>query len=100
MIRTGHWDLTGLTVTPIGTAMDAARFDLSLTLAERQDEAGPAGIGGALLYAADPFDPATARLIAVRYRYRGHGHRLGADHPGRPGGALAAVVQPRRDRFR
>ncbi|MFF4764747.1 amino acid adenylation domain-containing protein, partial [Streptomyces sp. NPDC001292] len=62
------WDLPGLDVRPMpADDTAAARFDLSLTLAERRDEDGaPAGIVGDLLYATDLFDEATAKALADR----------------------------------
>ncbi|WP_274567611.1 non-ribosomal peptide synthase/polyketide synthase [Streptomyces spiramyceticus] len=62
------WDLPELDVRPM-PAEDtvAARFDLSITLAERRDENGsPAGIVGDLLYATDLFDAGTAQALTAR----------------------------------
>ncbi|MQA24618.1 MAG: amino acid adenylation domain-containing protein, partial [Micromonosporaceae bacterium] len=63
-----EWELPGLTVTPMpADEKVTARFDLSLTLGERRDEQGtPGGIGGAIEYATDLFDDATARALADR----------------------------------
>jgi amino acid adenylation domain-containing protein/non-ribosomal peptide synthase protein (TIGR01720 family) len=63
-----RWELPGLQVGPLPSASDvAARFDLSLTLAEKRDEDGtPAGMGGGLLYATDLFDEPTAQGLAER----------------------------------
>ncbi|MFC5184122.1 non-ribosomal peptide synthetase [Actinomadura harenae] len=63
------WELPGLQVEPLrADEMVAARFDLSVTLGERRDEAGrPAGVGGELLYAVDLFDEETVRTIAERF---------------------------------
>ncbi|MFD9729917.1 amino acid adenylation domain-containing protein, partial [Streptomyces sp. NPDC059072] len=66
------WELPGLTVHPMnaGTLPDEAlpaRFDLSLSLAERRDERGaPAGITGDLQYAKDLFDHTTAHALVHR----------------------------------
>ncbi|MQA26696.1 MAG: amino acid adenylation domain-containing protein, partial [Micromonosporaceae bacterium] len=62
------WDLPGLDVQPMPAEESAAaRFDLSLTLAEHRDEEGtPAGIFGGLLYAWDLFDEATAQVLVDR----------------------------------
>ncbi|MFE2325816.1 amino acid adenylation domain-containing protein [Streptomyces sp. NPDC059385] len=66
------WDLPGLIVHPMnaGTVPDEAlpaRFDLSLSLAERRDERGaPAGITGDLQYAKDLFDHTTAHSLVHR----------------------------------
>ncbi|MEO3808653.1 non-ribosomal peptide synthase/polyketide synthase [Sphaerisporangium sp. B11E5] len=62
------WDLPGLDVRPMPADESlAARFDLSLTLAEHRDEHGtPAGIHGGLLYATDLFDDTTATALAAR----------------------------------
>ncbi|WP_204289607.1 non-ribosomal peptide synthetase, partial [Microbispora amethystogenes] len=63
----GQWELAGLTVSPMPATSPAARFDLSVSLVERRDEAGaPAGLGGGVLYAADLFDEATAQALARR----------------------------------
>ncbi|MFI8537654.1 amino acid adenylation domain-containing protein, partial [Streptomyces aquilus] len=62
-----QWGLEGLTVEQIPPAMAPARFDLSVGLGERWTEGGaPAGLEGGLLYAADLFDEATVRGLAVR----------------------------------
>ncbi|MFF7474804.1 non-ribosomal peptide synthase/polyketide synthase [Streptomyces sp. NPDC008092] len=66
----GSWDLPELDVRPVPTddgAGTGARFDLSLTLAERRDEHGaPDGVSGGLLYATDLFDASTAEALAAR----------------------------------
>jgi amino acid adenylation domain-containing protein/non-ribosomal peptide synthase protein (TIGR01720 family) len=65
----GGWDLPGLTVTPMarGAASEAARFDLSVSLAERRTPDGvPDGIDGGIQYAADLFDEGTAAALARR----------------------------------
>ncbi|WP_194292342.1 condensation domain-containing protein, partial [Streptomyces jumonjinensis] len=63
-----HWELPGLTVSPVAFSSDAAaRFDLSVDLVELRDGDGaPAGIGGGILYATDLFDEATAEGLADR----------------------------------
>ncbi|MER5772552.1 amino acid adenylation domain-containing protein [Streptomyces sp. NPDC001985] len=63
-----RWELPGLDVDPLPPASElAARFDLSVTLAEERDaEGAPAGIGGGILYAADLFDEETVRGLARR----------------------------------
>ncbi|MFE2164046.1 non-ribosomal peptide synthase/polyketide synthase [Streptomyces sp. NPDC059447] len=62
------WDLPGLDVRPMpADDTAAARFDLSLTLAERRDEQGvPAGMVGDLQYAQDLFDGVSAEALAGR----------------------------------
>ncbi|MGP3954202.1 non-ribosomal peptide synthase/polyketide synthase, partial [Streptomyces sp. 7N604] len=65
----GRWNLPGLQVGPLeATSQEStAKFDLSLTLAERRDSEGdPAGLAGSLLYATDLFDEGTVRLLAQR----------------------------------
>ncbi|MBI0319576.1 AMP-binding protein, partial [Streptomyces javensis] len=65
----GGWNLPGLRVGPLeATSQEStAKFDLSLTLAERRDDEGdPAGLVGGLLYATDLFDEETVRLLAGR----------------------------------
>ncbi|MFE2188759.1 amino acid adenylation domain-containing protein, partial [Streptomyces sp. NPDC059455] len=65
----GRWNLSGLRVGPLeATSQEStAKFDLSLTLAERRDSEGdPAGLVGGLLYATDLFDEGTVRLLAGR----------------------------------
>ncbi|WP_345660025.1 condensation domain-containing protein, partial [Streptomyces iranensis] len=65
----GRWNLPGLRVGPLeATSQEStAKFDLSLTLAERRDSEGdPAGLVGGLLYATDLFDEGTVRLLAGR----------------------------------
>jgi amino acid adenylation domain-containing protein/non-ribosomal peptide synthase protein (TIGR01720 family) len=62
------WDLPGLTVEPHRTGVNAAKFDLSFSLAEHRTADGePGGIGGTLGYAADLFDRETAELLAERF---------------------------------
>ncbi|MFI2215221.1 amino acid adenylation domain-containing protein, partial [Streptomyces sp. NPDC020141] len=63
-----RWELPGLEVAPLPPSSGlAARFDLSVTLAEERDADGaPAGIGGGILYATDLFDAATVEGLAVR----------------------------------
>ncbi|OPF71045.1 non-ribosomal peptide synthetase, partial [Streptomyces antioxidans] len=65
----GRWNLPGLRVGPLqSTSQEStAKFDLSLTLAERRDSEGdPAGLVGGLLYATDLFDEGTVGLLAGR----------------------------------
>ncbi|GGZ65258.1 hypothetical protein GCM10010387_67790 [Streptomyces inusitatus] len=63
-----RWELPGLEVAPLPPASElAARFDLSVTLAEERDaDGGPAGIGGGILYATDLFDQVTVEGLARR----------------------------------
>ncbi|MFD3337522.1 AMP-binding protein, partial [Streptomyces sp. NPDC058700] len=59
--------LPGLTVAPEPVGADTAKFDLSLTLMERQDEDGtPGGLDGFLEFAFDVFDESTAASVAAR----------------------------------
>ncbi|KAA9373059.1 amino acid adenylation domain-containing protein [Microbispora cellulosiformans] len=62
------WNLPALQVSSAQpSSEEVARFDLSVTLVERRDEAGaPAGLGGGVLYAADLFDESTAQALARR----------------------------------
>ncbi|WP_217712224.1 non-ribosomal peptide synthetase [Streptomyces sp. NA02950] len=64
----GSWDLPELDVRPMPAGdSSGARFDLSLTMAERRDAHGdPDGIVGDLLYATDLFDRSTAQALADR----------------------------------
>ncbi|MGH3827675.1 MAG: condensation domain-containing protein, partial [Pseudonocardiaceae bacterium] len=58
-------DLPGLQVTSLPAGTAAAKFDLEVTVAETRDSgAGPGGLRGSVMVAADLFDPATAGLIA------------------------------------
>ncbi|HKS46210.1 MAG TPA: non-ribosomal peptide synthase/polyketide synthase [Amycolatopsis sp.] len=68
LAASSSWDLPGLDVRPVpAEETEAARFDLSLTLAEQHDEDGrPDGLRGGLLYATDLFDAATAQGLATR----------------------------------
>ncbi|MGP3953263.1 amino acid adenylation domain-containing protein, partial [Streptomyces sp. 7N604] len=67
-VPAAQWALPGLRVRQIPAAAQVpARFDLSVDLAEHRDEAGAAaGLGGALLYAADLFEEGTARALVER----------------------------------
>jgi non-ribosomal peptide synthetase component F len=62
------WELPGLEVEPFDADdTAAARFDLSISLAERRDEHGtPAGIGGYFQFAVDLFDASTVRALVDR----------------------------------
>ncbi|MEV4642043.1 amino acid adenylation domain-containing protein, partial [Actinoplanes sp. NPDC049548] len=65
--RGGRWELPGLEVTELGTVAEAARFDLSLELSEREGTGGtPGGLTGVLRYATDLFDEETAESFARR----------------------------------
>ncbi|MEV7579171.1 amino acid adenylation domain-containing protein [Streptomyces erythrochromogenes] len=58
--------LPGLECAEQSAAWDVAKFDLTADFQERWDGAGaPAGIGGALEYATDLFDRATAEDLAA-----------------------------------
>ncbi|MFC9386477.1 non-ribosomal peptide synthetase [Streptomyces venezuelae] len=62
-------ELPGLTVTQEPVGADTAKFDLSLTLRERQsvDGAGaPGGLEGFLEFSADVFEESTAASVAAR----------------------------------
>ncbi|MGW3464518.1 non-ribosomal peptide synthetase, partial [Streptomyces olivaceoviridis] len=62
-------DLPGLEARPLPTGERAAKFDLAVELTEAFDADGaPAGLEGALTYAADLFDAATAGMLATRLR--------------------------------
>nr|ALK27914.1 non-ribosomal peptide synthase [Streptomyces sp. DSM 11171] len=63
-----EWDLPGLRVSEMPAATEAAaRFDLSVTLAEERGEDGsPAGMAGGILYATDLFDEGTVRALGER----------------------------------
>ncbi|MDR7170987.1 amino acid adenylation domain-containing protein [Nocardia kruczakiae] len=62
-----EWDLPGLSVTEVDADSAATPLDLHLSVAETYGEEGnPAGIGGALTYATDLFEAATATTIAER----------------------------------
>ncbi|MEV5575412.1 amino acid adenylation domain-containing protein [Spirillospora sp. NPDC052269] len=63
-----EWDFSGLTVHPLRPeGVKGSKFDLSFTVTERRDDAGePAGMEVIVEYAADLFDPATARDLADR----------------------------------
>ncbi|MGW1355046.1 amino acid adenylation domain-containing protein [Streptomyces sp. NPDC002409] len=82
--------LPGLDVTTLRIGLDAAKFDLSFNLEERQTADGePDGITGMIEYAVDLFDQATAEMIADRLV------RLlaaAAAGPDRPIGDLAVAV--------
>ncbi|MEO5873543.1 MAG: condensation domain-containing protein, partial [Streptosporangiaceae bacterium] len=62
-------ELDGLTVAALDLAGGTAKYDLSLYLAETHTpEGSPAGLSGALEYALDLFDPATAQSVVDRLR--------------------------------
>ncbi|MFF7638610.1 amino acid adenylation domain-containing protein [Kitasatospora sp. NPDC008050] len=58
-------ELDGLTARPVPVTGAAAKFDLSLTLAERFDDGGRTlGVDGELDYSADLFDHASVEFLA------------------------------------
>ncbi|MEJ0096571.1 MAG: amino acid adenylation domain-containing protein [Methylocella sp.] len=60
-------DLPGLAVSRQSLAAAAAKFDLTLSLAETADAKGrPAGLAGALEYATDLYDRASIEILASR----------------------------------
>ncbi|MFB8028054.1 MULTISPECIES: amino acid adenylation domain-containing protein [unclassified Streptomyces] len=60
-------DLPGLTARGVPLDPGVAKFDLSFTFTETYDDSGtPAGMGAALDYATELFDPATVRALADR----------------------------------
>ncbi|WP_346772964.1 condensation domain-containing protein, partial [Rhodococcus sp. 14C212] len=57
--------LPGLTVTPVEPDMQTAKFDLQLSISERQDGDGaPAGLSAGLTYATDLYNADTVRGFA------------------------------------
>ncbi|MFC5184123.1 non-ribosomal peptide synthetase [Actinomadura harenae] len=60
------WSLPGLRTEPVPAQAPSAKFDLSVTLEERLRDGVPAGLGGAIQYATDLFDEATAADLADR----------------------------------
>ncbi|WP_147481819.1 non-ribosomal peptide synthetase, partial [Actinomadura harenae] len=60
-----RWDLPGLDVEELPIEALPAKFDLSLTLVER--DGGRDGLDGTLEYARDLFDEASARALAGRF---------------------------------
>nr|UDM84273.1 NRPS [Paracoccus alcaliphilus] len=74
--------LPGLSVELIDSGLDAAKFDLTLDLAESRDQAGrAAGIEGVLQYDADLYEPDTARRFAARFRCILHALARLSDQP-------------------
>ncbi|MFJ6194943.1 amino acid adenylation domain-containing protein [Micromonospora sp. NPDC092111] len=62
-------ELPGLTVSGLPAGTGGAKFDLNVSLAEQQDDAGdPAGLAGRIEYSADLFDHGTVERIADRLR--------------------------------
>ncbi|WP_143064704.1 non-ribosomal peptide synthetase, partial [Streptomyces colonosanans] len=60
--------LPGLTVSAAAASTNAARFDLSVTFAERRAPDGrPGGLMGVFDYATDLFDRATAEAMTARF---------------------------------
>ncbi|MEV4256700.1 amino acid adenylation domain-containing protein, partial [Spirillospora sp. NPDC049652] len=62
----GDWSLPGLRAEPVPAQEPAAKFDLSVTIEERLRDGVPAGLRGAIEYATDLFDEATAAGLAER----------------------------------
>jgi amino acid adenylation domain-containing protein len=64
----GELRLPDLQVTSLPVATSAAKFDLTVGMSERLDQAGqPAGISGVLEYAAELYDSQTIELLAARF---------------------------------
>jgi len=62
-----QWHIPGLLAQDEPLAVEAAKFDLSLTFRQRHAADGtPDGIDGTLEYAADLFDPGTVQALAGR----------------------------------
>ncbi|MFB7620967.1 amino acid adenylation domain-containing protein, partial [Kitasatospora sp. NPDC056181] len=60
-------ELPGLRVGPLAASTAAAKFDLDVSLGEAFGPDGaPAGLRGALVAAADLFDPETAQQLVIR----------------------------------
>ncbi|HXK18601.1 MAG TPA: condensation domain-containing protein, partial [Polyangiaceae bacterium] len=60
-------ELTGLTVRPEPVSTGSAKFDLSLSLAERRTaEGAPAGLEGVIEYATDLFERASVEALGRR----------------------------------
>ena len=60
--------LGDVTATPLTTETHTARVDLTFSLAEKWDQDGnPAGIGGAVEFRTDVFDPATIEKLVDRF---------------------------------
>ena len=60
--------LGDLQATPLSADTHTARMDLTLSLVERFTEAGePAGIGGAVEFRTDVFDPASIQVLIGRF---------------------------------
>ncbi|MFZ2178184.1 MAG: amino acid adenylation domain-containing protein, partial [Rhodococcus sp. (in: high G+C Gram-positive bacteria)] len=58
-------ELPGLTIAPLDLDVGATKFDLDVTLSDTYDQEGAAaGITGALTYATELFDPASAARLA------------------------------------
>jgi hypothetical protein len=61
--------LGDLQVTPVPIDTQTARMDLVFSLAERWTQAGePAGIGGAVEFRTDVFDPASIQKLTERLK--------------------------------
>jgi amino acid adenylation domain-containing protein/non-ribosomal peptide synthase protein (TIGR01720 family) len=66
-IPAARWELPGLHVREVPGGALPAKFDLSITLAERRDaEGAPAGLGGEVEYAAELFDERTVAALVAR----------------------------------
>ncbi|WP_245627681.1 non-ribosomal peptide synthase/polyketide synthase [Actinomadura oligospora] len=63
-----EWTLSGTEVERLRVGIDTVKFDLSFSLtADRSEDREAAGMRGVLLFAAELFDPGTARLLADRF---------------------------------
>ena len=59
-------ELPGVQAAMLPVGVTAAKFDLEFTMSEVSGDGAPVGLRGALIAAADLFDPATAEAIAHR----------------------------------
>jgi amino acid adenylation domain-containing protein len=93
----GSLDLPGLRVSPADVDVTSARLDLAFSMGERWDEAGaPAGITGAVIYAADLFDRTT--VVSLTERLAHLLESVTAD-PGRRIGSLDVLTSGERERL-
>ncbi|WP_141810367.1 amino acid adenylation domain-containing protein [Nocardia bhagyanarayanae] len=66
-IGRAEFELPGLAASAMTADTDAALFDLQVTVSDSYDATGaPAGVSGAMIYASDLFDAATATMIVDR----------------------------------
>ncbi|TKS96293.1 non-ribosomal peptide synthetase [Streptomyces lasalocidi] len=85
-----EFHLTGLTVTEEPFSLGTARFDLFISVTERDEEGAPSRIEGFAEYATELFDEGTVRTLLDRWR---HFLRQAVAAPDTPIGSVGVLTE-------